>query len=951
MFDFGNANKNQIEAIETTDGPLLVIAGPGTGKTYTLVTRVVYLITEKNVDPSEIMVVTFTEKAAKELITRISNKLAELDIKINPEDMYIGTFHSVCLRIISEHIEYTQLKKNYRIIDDFDQQYLVFRNIYKFRQLPHYDSLPTSHGAWDQASEIPKWANNIEEELIDYDALLYDNDDAVKAIGEASILYSTLLEENNWLDFSKIQYECFRMLTQNPALLKQLQEQIRYLMVDEYQDTNFIQEQIAFLIAEGSGNLCVVGDDDQGLYRFRGATIRNIIQFDKRFGNGECQIVHLDTNYRSRPEIVSFYDDWMMKTEGRKFKFGWGQYRHEKHLKAVRPAVHDTSVVSKIDGSETNWSDKQIALVKGLKDSGKIQDYNQVAFLFKSVKHERVKQLAVDFVAAGISVYSPRSNAFFEREEVMLVLGFMIVLFPELIVKVVDRDFSYVDDRYLDYLNACIEAAKDELTKPEARELAAYLNRRGLEHANMVENADHGFLDLLYELFSYEPFKSILDTDTKLGVYDLRAIHNLSLLTNIFAKYEYLHHLSVLTPKKLSTELDRLFNLYLAFLWRGGIGEFEDETEYVPSGCVSFMTIHQSKGMEFPVVVVDTTNATPRRNTQAEIIQGIIDRYGSREEFEPVEDIKYFDFWRLYYTAFSRAQDVLIVGTATKPSKCYEGVFEKLPPCNVESLAESKDLEISQVKEQNLKTLLSFTSHISVYEGCSLQYKFYNELDFTYARDAYMLFGSLVHQTIEDLHKAALRGETDLITQENMEAWFDANYETLSKSEHAYLAEPQREAAKKQVARYMESQQGKWDSIREAEVPVSLVKPDYIIVGKIDLVRGQDGTVELVDFKSERKPDMYKDADKLGRYREQLQLYAHLIEAKTDYKVSKLNVYFTGEESGIPVVSYPKDDVSIAGTVATFDEIAHKALAKDYSTKAHDYKLCENCDFRHYCAR
>ena len=951
MFDYGNANENQRKAISTTDGSLLIIAGPGTGKTYTLVSRVVYLIAEKHVDPSEIMVVTFTEKAAKELVTRISNKLAELDVQINPEDMYIGTFHSVCLRIIAEHIEYTTLKKNYRITDDFDQQYLVFRNLYRFKQLPHYDALPISRGAWSHAEQIPKWANNLEEELIDYGDLLADDNEAVKAIGEASILYNELLDENNWLDFSKIQYECHRMLSQNPVLLDELRKRIQYLMVDEYQDTNYIQEQIAFMIAEGSGNLCVVGDDDQGLYRFRGATIRNIIQFDKRFGNGDCRIIYLDTNYRSRPEIVSFYDGWMTKTEGRKFKFDWAQYRREKYLEAVRPPVKDARIVSAIDGEDDFWSDKLIALVKELKESGKIDDYNQIAFLFKSVKHDRIKQLAADFIEAGISVYSPRSNEFFERDEVKVALGLMILLFPRLTVKVVQRGFDYVDDRYLDYLEACIEAARAEVTKPEARELKVHLNRRGLEHASLSENADHGFLDLLYELFAYDPFRSILDTDTRAGVYDLRPLHNLSLLTGIFAKYEYLHHVSFLSPKYLESELDRLFNLYLAFLWRGGIGEFEDETEYVPSGCVSFMTIHQSKGMEFPFVVVDTTNAIPRRNSQVEVIQRIVDQYGSREEFEPPEDIKYFDFWRLYYTAFSRAQDVLVVTTAAKPTKCFESVFENLPECSPGELAHSKELEISDVKEQNLKAMLSFTSHIAVYEGCSLQYKFHNELEFTYGSNAYTLFGSLVHQTIEDLHKTALRDEVEQITRENMEAWFNANYETLSKSEHAYLAEPQKEAARKQVARYMESQNGRWDQIREAEVPVSLVKPDYIIVGKIDLVRGQDGTVELVDFKAERKPDMYKEADKLRRYREQLQLYAHLIESKTDYKVSKLNVYFTGEEDGIPIVSYPKDDTSIAGTVATFDEIAHKALAKDYSSKAQDYKLCKNCDFRHYCAR
>ncbi|WP_165251694.1 ATP-dependent DNA helicase [Adlercreutzia sp. ZJ304] len=949
MFDFGNANNSQIKAITTTDGPLLIIAGPGTGKTYTLVTRVVYLITEKHVDPKQIMVVTFTEKAAKELITRISNKLTELDIQINPEDMYIGTFHSVCMRIISENIEYSTLKKNYRIIDDFDQQYLVFRNFWRFRQLPHFEALPASRGVWDQSAEIPKWANNLSEELIDANALLEDDDDSIKAIAEAVSLYNELLEDNNWLDFAKIQYECYRMLQDNPGLLSEVRNRISYVMVDEYQDTNYIQEQFALMLSADNENLCVVGDDDQGLYRFRGATIRNIIQFPSQFKN--CEVVHLDVNYRSRPEIVGFYDHWMTKTEGRKFKFDWAGFRHEKHLRAVRSKVSDASIVSVIGGEDSDWSEHLINLVRELKESGKIEDYNQVAFLFKSVKSDRVRGLAEDFATAGINVYSPRSNEFFDREEIKLALGLMLFLFPGLLVKVVDRKFEYIDEQYLSYLDGCIEAANSYIATDEARELRAYVSRRGKEHHTLSENADHGFLDLIYELFAFEPFRTILDTDTRAGVYDLRPLHNLSLLTSVFARYEYLHHVSFLSPKYLEKELDRLFDMYLKFMWRGGIGEFEDETEYVPSGCVSFMTIHQSKGMEFPVVVVDTTNATPRKNSQAEFIQGIIDVYGKRAEFEPTEDIKYFDFWRLYYTAFSRAQDVLVVTTAAKPTKCFEAAFEELPACEPHALTASRELQVSAIKEQNLKAMLSFTSHIAVYEGCSLQYKFHNELEFTYGSNAYTLFGSVVHQTIEDMHKAALRGEADTITPENMDAWFNANYETLSKSEHAYLAEPQKEAARKQVARYMENQRGRWDFIREAEVPVSLVKPDYIIVGKIDLVRGEGDTVELVDFKAERKPDMYKGADKLKRYREQLQMYAHLIEEKTDYKVSKLHVYFTGEENGVPTVSYPKDEVSIARTVETFDEVAHKALAKDYSTKAKDYKLCKNCDFRHYCSR
>lgn len=128
-FDFGNANEAQRSAISTTDGPLLIIAGPGTGKTYTLVKRIVYLITEKDVLPEEIMIATFTEKAAKELITRITNELYAIGVSVNLNEMYIGTFHSICLRILKDHLEYTRIKKNYRMLDNFDQQYMVFQKI------------------------------------------------------------------------------------------------------------------------------------------------------------------------------------------------------------------------------------------------------------------------------------------------------------------------------------------------------------------------------------------------------------------------------------------------------------------------------------------------------------------------------------------------------------------------------------------------------------------------------------------------------------------------------------------------------------------------------------------------------------------------------------------------------------------------------------------------------
>jgi len=328
--------------------------------------------------------------------------------------------------------------------------------------------------------------------------------------------------------------------------------------------------------------------------------------------------------------------------------------------------------------------------------------------------------------------------------------------------------------------------------------------------------------------------------------------------------------------------------------------------------------------------------------------------YFKRSAYEPYDYIKYFDFWRLYYTAFSRAQNLLVLtcneteGRQASPSMYFEEVFDNLPSVEHPTF-DINEFDFKAIKDVNLKDTFSFTSHITVYETCSLQYKFYKELEFAPVRANAMIFGMLVHQTIEDVHRAALRKEEHTITATNVENWFDTNYTAITKAERTYLAPPQKEAALKQVLRYVERQTGQWHIIQQTEVNVSLVKPDYIIEGKIDLIKGENGTVEIVDFKSEKKPDIFKDKERLERYRRQLQVYAHLVEERTGERVSQMHLYYTGEDGGIPTISYPYSRVVIDATVQAFDDTVRRIFRKDFGEKAIDHKTCESCDFRHYC--
>ncbi|NLB56116.1 MAG: ATP-dependent helicase, partial [Lentisphaerae bacterium] len=779
MFDFGNANDGQKLAISTVAGPVLITAGPGTGKTYTLVQRAIYLIQEKGIQPEQILMATFTEKAAKELVTRITNELAVRGIIANINEMYIGTFHSLCLRIIKEHLEYTRLKKNYRTLDDFDQRYTVFQSIHKFRRITGFDGVLSNTGAWRQAGEICELVNNLSEELIDPTDLKSDPDQQIAALGNILEIYQEVLLENNLMDFSAIQTEAYWLLKNNPSILAEIQKKIQYVMIDEYQDTNYIQEQIVFLIGGNHKNICVVGDDDQGLYRFRGATIRNILEFPSKFTKGECKVIPLVVNYRSNSDIVGFYNNWMVTTDGARFRFRWNKFRYDKtiepHDKSVLKSPATVKLASVED--EEEWREKILLFISELMSSGKLNDYNQIAFLFNSVKHERVTRLARYLEDNGVNVYSPRSDMFFQRDEIRMMIGCLMLMFPKYVIGLEQEEYQFLQAEHYKYYRGCVMAANAYLEKSEAADLRNWIRRRGKIHANLKETTDYAYSGLIYQMFEFEPFSDILGTNIRVGVVDIRPARNIALFTQVVGKFEYLHRIDVFNAKYIDINTERLFNLYLRLLFDGGISEYEDDAEYAPSGCVSFLTIHQSKGMEFPIVFVDSLGNIPRK-AYKDLIEVVEDKYFKRPAFEPYEMTKYFDFWRLYYTAFSRAQDLLVLTCnedKRTPSMYFREVYEDLYDADGE-MFDLSEFDFKGVKDVNLKDTFSFTSHITVYETCSLQYKFYKELEFAPVRVNAMLFGMLVHQTIEDIHRAALRHEEHLINPENIIGWFDTNY-------------------------------------------------------------------------------------------------------------------------------------------------------------------------------
>ncbi len=235
-----------------------------------------------------------------------------------------------------------------------------------------------------------------------------------------------------------------------------------------------------------------------------------------------------------------------------------------------------------------------------------------------------------------------------------------------------------------------------------------------------------------------------------------------------------------------------------------------------------------------------------------------------------------------------------------------------------------------------------------------MQYKFYKELEFAPVRSAAPLFGLLVHQTIEDIHKTVLRNEEHKITDKNIENWFNRNYNSLSKRFKTFIHEGVQKAALKQVLNYKNLHHDQWDKIKDTEVDVSLAKDEYILRGKIDLIKGENDTVEIIDFKTEKlKPDVNSDEDKmkLKRYQRQLEIYAHIVEERTQNKVSKMHLYYTGEETGNPYITYDRNKINLDNTIKEVDNVIALIGKKNYDMQniKTTERMCKNCDIKFYC--
>jgi len=936
---FVTLNEGQLNSIKTAEGPLLIIAGPGSGKSLILILRTLYILMENMAKPEKILLCTFTEKAAYELKERITINAAKLGYKKDLTDLRISTIHSFCNDYIKEFRHKTRLGNNFDVLDELTQYFFIFEHFDKIigkKQKDNDKYLRKWKNKWTTIQKVVEFFNKITEELINPENLISSGKKFLIHLGNAYKKYNKVLFTENKLDFSN-QQKVFYDLLSDPDVYNEIISGLKYIMIDEYQDTNYIQEQIFLKIASNiENNLCVVGDDDQSLYRFRGATVRNILEFKNNFPPDVCKEFKLLINYRSHKNIIDMYQKFINSISWKDTKTGL-QFRHNKKIIENKDAkfANYPAVFSIWGISKTDEGTRVADLIAWLYEKKVIKDYSQVAILLNSVKYEYSKQYIDALNLKGIKSYCPRSRNYFENEEIKDLIGCFVFIFN--LYNELKKELEIRNSDFHQYLIDCLDFLADRY--PHGTTLANNITvcYNEINKLGPSDTTDYSLIDLLYGFITSEPFLTYLKEENS-----LRNLGIFSQLLNIFHQY---YKYNIITGKNREGLKRYFLYSFLNFLYNGGINEYEDKYNPIPREHVQIMTIHQSKGLEFPVVITGSLN---KRIMVRKQIDELLSQFYHRTAFEPLNRITEFDRMRLFYVAFSRAKHILVLSTDSEPKDYFKEIWEGLPQWPYVQYDLLKVLDFEFEEKLKLKKIFSLTSQINIYEMCPRQYKFFKEYEFIPSRSAQMLFGTLVHETLEDINREVINGTKTSITDVKIEEFLEFNYKILLKIGFAPINPAQKQNALKQCINYFHENYNELDNIKDAEFKITLERPDYILNGAIDVVRESKGKYEIWDFKTQKKTT---DKSVLEKFHRQLNTYAYLLKKKMGVDINNLAIYWTNQKKKTDALTeFSYDESLISSHINKFDEVVDKIIKRDFSIiDVPENKTCNECDLKKYC--
>ena len=640
-------NPQQRKAVEHTQGPLLVFAGAGSGKTRVITNRIAYLISEKSVSPENILAVTFTKKAAGEMQERVVKLLKELGIK-SKEQSTIGTFHSIGAMILRQNAKEIGMTPNFSIYDSKDSENLI-KDLLKERNIDVKQVRPKS---------IANFISTAKNELISpenfsrhYGGFIED------IVAEIYPEYQKQLQAQNSVDFGDLLYLTVRLLNENSKTLTKYQEKYRYIMIDEYQDTNSVQYKFAQLLSAKYKNICVVGDDDQGIYAWRGADIKNIQSFEEDFG--DVEVVKLERNYRSTKNVIEAAVSVIQQNNARVSKELWTAKGSGDEITVYQARDQEEEAEYVVDEIR-ELQRKDIAL-------------SNIAVLYRTNYQSRIVE--EELLRKGLPYKLVGGFRFYDRQEIKDILSYLryvVNLKDELsLTRVINVPSRKIGPKSLAHLHKIAREINSTLGELLLATFLAthqeYINKVNFDFT-IVEKVK-GYLD---EMSKY---KSVYLTFGKIYV-DSKGTNALEAIETVLSQVRYIEYIDDGTEqagykKENIEELKNVASSYVnkygdksleMFLQEIALIEQEQDKNQDGSGMnVNLMTLHSSKGLEFKYVFMIGME------------EGLLPHSRSFTDEEELEEER-----RLCYVGITRAKEKLYL-TFAERRQSREGYSNQIP--------------------------------------------------------------------------------------------------------------------------------------------------------------------------------------------------------------------------------------------------------------------------------
>lgn len=956
-----NLNEEQLKAVTFGEGPLMIIAGAGTGKTTVITQRIAWLIEQGRAKPDEVLALTFTEKAATEMEERVDRLLP-----IGYVDLWISTFHAFCERVLRDHSIEIGLPYEFKLLTEVDALLMMRRNFERF-DLDYYrprgnptkfvKALMTHFSRLKDETITPdEYLEHAQNLKLDSDATddVATENSRILELANAYHTYQQILLEHGALDFGDLIAYTIELLKKRPNILKKYQEQFKYMLVDEFQDTNFAQYELVKLLAGKSSNLTVVGDDDQSIYKFRGASLSNILRFREDYPN--AQRIILNRNYRSSKEILEKAYGLIQKNNPNRLE-AREQLDKRLHAQTEIPGIVEHHHLK----TEADEVKKTIELILELQQREQAA-WSDFCILVRA--NDSAQPFTASLDKAGIPYRFLAMSGLYTKPIIVDALAHMRVIDQENDSPSMYRVISHrtLGLSETDIAQLTLHCRKKSTSLTAAMKSAASMFQISPEgHARISE-----ILATLGALATAA--KRLPVSELFLEVIKSTGLHGDVLQLSEFDQQEqfgYLQKFFERLKKFEASQDDPTLHHFLA--------EFEHERDAGEAGAlatdpelgpdvVNVMTVHASKGLEFPFVfivnLVEQRFPSQRRGDPIEIPSGLIK---DRVEGDP-KDHHLEEERRLFYVAMTRAKRGLFLLSAED----YGGTRKRkrsrfLTELDLESkLTNQIRNELEQPKQQpkpsearhTLPQRVSFTQ-IAAFSTCPLQYKFAHVLKVPVFGRHSLSFGKTMHNTLQkfmelilqqqdkpqaslfDVPKAVEIPEKSKLMKLLEESWIDEWYPSET------IREEYRQKAKESLNGFYEEVKQQLPRVAFLEKGFTLKIGDVTVKGRIDRADQCEDGIEIIDYKTGKPKEKLSWDD-----RKQLILYQLAAESCFDpvLKVKKLTYHYLEDNSRVSFEAKEKEKEKLeAEILATVEAI------KSSGFKPTPGFHCQYCDFKDIC--